>query len=56
MVEDKQNKITNSEAFRTGLGQTIAGAIHLEEGQGMDMITEIGQSMIQITGVITETI
>ena len=37
-VEDKQGAITNREDFRTGLGQTLAGAIHLEEGQGMDKI------------------
>ena len=24
----------NSKAFRTGLGQRVTGAIHLEEGQG----------------------
>ena len=26
----------NSEVFKTGLDQTVAEAIHLEEGQGMD--------------------
>ena len=44
----------NSEDFRTGIGQTIKGAIHLEEGQGMDKIIEVVQGMIQIIGVITE--
>ena len=55
-VEDKQDAVMNSKVFKTGLGQTIAGAIHLEEGQGMDNIIELGQGMIQIIGVITETI
>ena len=55
-VEDKQDVITNSEAFKTGLGQTIAGTIHLGEGQGMDKIIKVGQGTIQIIGVITETI
>ena len=54
--EDKQNAIMNSEVFKTGLGQTIAEAIHLDEGQGMDKIIEVGQGMILIIGVITETI
>ena len=30
-VEDKQDAITDSEVFKTDLGQMIAGAIHLEE-------------------------
>ena len=55
-VEDKHDAIMNSEDFRTGLGQTLTGAIHLEEGPGMDKIIKVGQSMIQIRGVITETI
>ena len=55
-VEDKQDIIMNSKVFRTGLGQTIAWAIHLEQGQGMDKIINIGQGMIQIIGVIKETI
>ena len=46
----------NSKVFKTGLGQTIAGGIHLGEGQGMTMIIEVGQGMIQIIGAITETI
>ena len=45
-VEDKQDTIMNREDFRTGLGQTITGAIHLEEGQGMDKIIKVGQGMI----------
>ena len=40
-VEAKQDAIMNSEVFRTGLDQTVAGAIHLEEGQGMDTIIEV---------------
>ena len=55
-VEGKKDAITNSEVSKTGLGQIITGAIHLEEGQGMDRIIEVGQGMIQIIGVITETI
>ena len=55
-VEDNKDVITNSEYFRTGLGQIITGAIHLEEGPGMDKIIEVGQGMIQIIAVITETI
>ena len=42
--------------IRTGLGHTITGAIHLEEGPSMDKIIEVGQDMIQIIGVITETV
>ena len=44
-VEDKQHAIMNREDFRTGIDQTITGAIHLEEGQGMDKIIEVGQGM-----------
>ena len=46
----------NSEVFKIGLDQTVAGAIHLEEGQGVDKNIEVGQGMIQIIGVIIETI
>ena len=46
----------NREDFRTGLGQTITGAINTEEGQGMEKIIEVGQDMIQIIEVIRETI
>ena len=46
----------NSEVFKTGLGQIITESIHLEEGQGMDMIIEVGQNMIRITEAIKETI
>ena len=45
-TEDKQDTITDSKVFKTDLCQTIAGAIHLEEGQGMDKIIEVGQDMI----------
>ena len=45
-MEDKQDAIMNSEVFKTGLGQIIAGAIHLVGGQGMDKIIEVGQGMI----------
>ena len=55
-AEDKQDTITNSEVFKTGSGQTIAEAIDLEEGQGMGTNIKVGQGMIQIIGVITETI
>ena len=55
-VEDKQDAIMNSEPFQKGLGQTVVGMIHLEEGQGMDQIIEVAQGMIQIIVVITETI
>ena len=41
-VEDKQSTITNNEVFKTDLGQIITGAIHLEEGQSMDKIIEVG--------------
>ena len=34
------------QVFKTALGQIITGAIHLEEGQGMDKIIEVGQGMI----------
>ena len=53
-VEDKQEAITNSMVFMIGLGETIAGVIHLEEGQGIGKIVNVGQGMIQIIGVITE--
>ena len=33
----------NSEFFRIGLGQTVTGTIHLEEGQGMDKNIKVGQ-------------
>ena len=46
----------NREVFQTGLDQTVTGAIHLEEGQGMDKNIEVGQGMTQIIGEITETI
>ena len=46
----------SSKDFRTGLGQAITGAIHLEKDQGMDKIIKVGQGMIQIIGVIIETI
>ena len=46
----------NSKGIKTGLDQTVAEATHLEEGQGMDMNIKVGQGMIQIIGVITETI
>ena len=46
----------NRIVFKTGLDQTVAGAIHLEEGQGMDMNTKVGQGMTQIIGQITEKI
>ena len=36
----------NREDFRTGLGQTTTGTVHLEEGQGMDKVIEVGQDMI----------
>ena len=39
---------------KTDLGQIKAGAIHLEEGQDMDKIIEVGQGMIQIIQVIIE--
>ena len=42
----------NGEDFRTGLGQTT----HTEEDQGMDKITEVGQDMILIIGVVTDII
>ena len=46
----------NREGFRTGLGQKTKGTIHIEEDQGMDKTIEVGQDMILIIGVITETI
>ena len=45
-VEDKQDAITDSEDFRTDLGQIIVETVHLEEGQGLDKIIEVGQGMI----------
>ena len=36
----------NSEVFKTVLGQTIAGAVHLGECQGMDKNIEVGQGTI----------
>ena len=51
-VEDRQDAIMNREDFSTGIGQTI----HIEEGQGMDKIIEVGQDMILIIGVTTKTI
>ena len=45
-VEDKQDAITDSKDFKTDLSQIIAGAIHLEEDQGIDKIIEVGQGMI----------
>ena len=38
----------NEEVLKTGLDQTVAGAIHLEEGQGMDKNIKVGQGMTQI--------
>ena len=55
-VEDKQDAIMNSEVFKTDLVQKIEETVHLEEGQGMDKIIKVGQGMIQIIEVITETI
>ena len=46
----------NREDFRTGLGQTTIGTMHIEEDQGMDKIIEVGPDMILIIGVVTETI
>ena len=46
----------NREVFKTGLDQTVAGTIHLEESQGMDKNIEVGQGMTRITGEITETV
>ena len=51
-VEDRQDILMNREDFKTGLGQTL----HTDEDQGMDQIIEVGQDMILIIGVITETI
>ena len=36
----------NLEDFRTSLGQTIMGTIHIEEDQGMKKVTEVGQDII----------
>ena len=38
------------EVFKIGLVQTVAGAIHLEEGQGMDKNIKVGQHTTQIIG------
>ena len=51
-VEDRQDAIMNREDLRTGLGQTAC----TEEDQGMDKITEVGQDMILIIGVVTDII
>ena len=51
-VEVRQDTIMNKEDFRTGLGQTT----HTEEDQGMDKITEVGQDIILIIGVVMDTI
>ena len=45
-VEDRQDAIINREDFKRGLGKTITEAIHIDEGQGMDNITEVGEGMI----------
>ena len=50
--EVKQDAIMNREDFRTGSGQTT----HMEEDQGMDKIIEVGQDMILIIEVVTDTI
>ena len=55
-VDDRQDAITNREDFRTGLGPTTIGTIHIEEDQGMDKTIEVGQDMILIIEVIMETI
>ena len=55
-VEDRQDATMKSEDFRTGLGQTTTGAIHIEEDQGMNKIIEVGQGMIHIIEVIMEII
>ena len=45
-VEDRQDPTMNRKDFRTDLGQTITGVTHIEEGQGVDKIIEVGQGMI----------
>ena len=50
-VEYREDILMNREDVKTGLGQTI----HTEEDQGMDKIIEVGQDMIPIIGVVTET-
>ena len=45
-VEDRQDTTTNREDFRTCLGQTTTGTLHIEEDQGMDKIIKVGQDMI----------
>ena len=42
--------------FKTGLGQTTIGTIHVEEDQDMDNIIKVGTDMILIIGVVMETI
>ena len=55
-TQDRQDAISNREDFRTGLGQTTTGTIHIEEVQGMNKIIEVGQDMILNIGVIMEII
>ena len=45
-----------TEDFRTSLGQTTRGTTHIEEDQGLDKIIKVGQDLILIIGVVTETI
>ena len=54
-VEDRQDTMANREDFRTGLGQTTIGTIHIEKDQGMDKIIEVGEDMILIIEVVMET-
>ena len=42
----------NRKYFRTGLGQTT----HIEEGHSVKKITEVGQDMILIIGIVTDII
>ena len=51
-VVDRPDTIMNREEFRTGLGQIT----HTEEDQGMDKITEVGQDMILIIGLVVDII
>ena len=51
-VEDRQGISRNREDFRTGLGQMT----HTEVDQGMGKITEIGQDMILIIGIVMDII
>ena len=46
----------NNKVFKIGLDHTVAGAMHLEEGQGMDKHVLVGQGMTQIIEETTETI